>query len=55
LVERERGKEREKIHTPFHLCTRAPEWNSLWWLVKSERGKGKEESYPFGERKTRTS
>jgi hypothetical protein len=36
-VERERGKEREKTHSPLHPCMRAPEWNYLCWLVESKR------------------
>jgi hypothetical protein len=41
-VERERGKERGKIHLPLHPCTRAPEWNSLHWLVEIERERKRE-------------
>jgi hypothetical protein len=40
LVERERGKGRVKIHSPFHSCTKVPEWNTLYWVVERERGGG---------------
>jgi hypothetical protein len=47
------GKERGRIHSPLHPCTRAPEWNFLCWLVteREERGGGQ---LPFGERKMTT-
>jgi hypothetical protein len=35
-MERERGKGREKIHSPLYSCIRAPEWNFLCWVVESE-------------------
>jgi hypothetical protein len=35
-VEGERGKGRGKICSPLHPFMRAPEWNSLGWLVESE-------------------
>jgi hypothetical protein len=50
LVEREIGKGKGKIHLPFFLCMRSPEWNSLCWLVKRWRKKDKEENGPWGER-----
>jgi hypothetical protein len=34
--ERER-KGRGRIHLPLYPGIRAPEWNSLCWLMKSER------------------
>jgi hypothetical protein len=44
---REKGEGR--IHSPLYFCMRALDWNSLCWLVESERGKGKEESCPLVE------
>jgi hypothetical protein len=26
-----------KINSPFHPCTRTPEWNSLCWLLERKR------------------
>jgi hypothetical protein len=26
-----------QIHSPLHPCTKAPEWNSLCWLMESEK------------------
>jgi hypothetical protein len=36
LVDRER-KGRGRIHLPLHPCMMTHEWNSLCWLVESER------------------
>jgi hypothetical protein len=45
LLERERRKGREKIHLPLHSCIRTSDWNSLCWLVESEREeKGKKKA-----------
>jgi hypothetical protein len=40
-VERERGKGTGKIHSLLHPCTRAPECNSLCWLVEKRERKRK--------------
>jgi hypothetical protein len=36
-VERQRKERRGKIHLLLHPCTRAPDWNSLCWLVEREK------------------
>jgi hypothetical protein len=36
-VEREKGKGKRESHSSLHPYTRAPEWNSLCWLVESKR------------------
>jgi hypothetical protein len=36
-MEREKGKGKGKVHSPLHLYMTDTEWNSLCWLVESER------------------
>jgi hypothetical protein len=52
IVGRERGKGRRKIHSPFHLCMRIPEWHSLCWLVESERGEKERRKVALSEKET---
>jgi hypothetical protein len=51
LVGKEReGREGKKIHSSFHPYTRAPEWNSLRWLVDSEREEKERRKVALSER-----
>jgi hypothetical protein len=42
------------VNSPVHSCTRAPEWNSLCWLVEDEREEKERRKGALSERENKS-